>query len=991
LIDSANLRRRWRRAKRRAGTARQLAKLAADDPKVVVDLGRGFLVGRGVLSARRPAPVEPTDHLPPPDLAGFARSAGAAVEVAATPEEVIALARDVARWPEWFALHDGWSHGPPETLEPGAAFAQRIKIMGIPAEINWTVRVVDATATRFDGTGRMGMTMSLFVEVGAMPGGARVWIDLGMDGDPLRGPMGATVQRAVQESITASAAALAGRADRRGSGTGRATGPVRYGRTGELLDPRTPVLVGAGQIVQREPGETLRDPVELSALALEQAAADSGGRGLLHAADAVYAVASASWTYRDQAALVAEAVGASPRETVMSARFGGDGAQLMINAAAQAIADGTSEVVLVAGAESGATLAAAQQRGVTPAWPQQDAGVAPTRTLGSDREANNEAEAAANLGAPIYMYALLESAVRAEAGETRAQHERTITELWSRFSAVAAGNPYAWRPQRFTATELARVGEDNRMVSLPYPKLLCANLQVDLASGLIVCSAAAAEAAGVPQDKWVFVHAGASAHDEWFVSERADLAASPAIRAIGAAALGHAGIGIGDVAHVDLYACFPSAVQIAARELGLPIDDPDRPLTVTGGLTFGGGPGNNYGGHAIATMVGRLRADPDAYGLATSLGWYVTKHAIGIYSARPPEQAYANLRPSVDHAPARAALPHYLGSAVVEAYTVPYGRDGEPEAAVLSAITPDGARALIRVRDREVVDKVVGTDMLHRRITITGPGEVTFGPARRFALPPPPPAPVLVERRGAITIITLNRPSVRNAIDRATALLLERAVDAFEADPAAQVAVLTGAGAVFCAGMDLAAAARGEFPISDHRGPLGLCGRPPAKPLIAAVEGPALAGGCELALAADLIVASRASQFGIPEAKRGLVAAAGGVLRLAQRLPRAVALELALTGDPLSAGRMAELGLVNTVVDPGTALDAALELAARIASNAPLSVAAGKRIVDESPDWTAAEAFDRQTELSTPVLVSVDAAEGIRAFAEHRQPIWTGR
>ena len=314
----------------------------------------------------------------------------------------------------------------------------------------------------------------------------------------------------------------------------------------------------------------------MSVEALRAAAADSGAStDLLAAADAVYAVATASWMYRDQAALVAEAVGARPAETVVSARFGGDGAQLMINAAAEAIASGAAEIVLVTGAEAGASLAAAQKSGATPDWPQQADDVAPTRVLGSDREANNDAEAAAQLGVPIYMYALLESAVRAEAGRDPASHQARIGELWSRFSEVAADNPYAWLPTAFGADELSTSSEDNRPISSPYLKLHCANLTVDLASGLILCSAAAAQAAGVPQDRWVFVHAGAAGHDEWFVSERADLAASPAIRTIGAAALAHAGIGIDDVAHVDLYSCFPAAVQIAAAELGLPDGRPE--------------------------------------------------------------------------------------------------------------------------------------------------------------------------------------------------------------------------------------------------------------------------------------------------------------------------------------------------------------------------------------------------------------------------------
>ncbi|MGN2635360.1 crotonase/enoyl-CoA hydratase family protein [Nocardia takedensis] len=251
--------------------------------------------------------------------------------------------------------------------------------------------------------------------------------------------------------------------------------------------------------------------------------------------------------------------------------------------------------------------------------------------------------------------------------------------------------------------------------------------------------------------------------------------------------------------------------------------------------------------------------------------------------------------------------------------------------------------------------------------------------------------PVLVEQRGAITVLTVNRPEARNAVDLATAKAIEAAVDAFEADDAARVLVLTGAGGTFSAGMDLVAASRGEMPMTERRGPLGLTAKPPLKPTIAAVEGFALAGGFELALAGDLIVAANNAQFGIPEVKRGLVAVGGGVLRLTQRLPRSIAAELALTGGRISADRLYQLGLVNRVTEPGGALEVALELAAEIVAAAPLAVAASKRIIDESPDWTTAEAFAKQGEIALPALVSKDAAEGALAFAQKREPQWQGR
>ena len=251
--------------------------------------------------------------------------------------------------------------------------------------------------------------------------------------------------------------------------------------------------------------------------------------------------------------------------------------------------------------------------------------------------------------------------------------------------------------------------------------------------------------------------------------------------------------------------------------------------------------------------------------------------------------------------------------------------------------------------------------------------------------------PILSERRGRILVLTINRPEVRNAFDFAAAGAMSAAIDDFEADEELRAAVLTGAGGTFSAGMDLKAFARGDVPYVERRGVFGVINEPPQKPLLAAVEGPALAGGFELMLVCDLVVASIESTFGIPEVKRGLLAASGGLIELARRLPLAVANELALTGDPVSAERARELGLVNRVCAPGEALEQAVALADRVAANAPLAVAASKRILRESSDWSTADGFGRQGEIAGPVLTSEDAQEGARAFAERREPAWRGR
>jgi enoyl-CoA hydratase len=248
---------------------------------------------------------------------------------------------------------------------------------------------------------------------------------------------------------------------------------------------------------------------------------------------------------------------------------------------------------------------------------------------------------------------------------------------------------------------------------------------------------------------------------------------------------------------------------------------------------------------------------------------------------------------------------------------------------------------------------------------------------------------VLVEQRDRILIITINRPKAKNAVNGAVSRGLADAVDRLDDDAGLSVGILTGAGGSFCAGMDLKAFTRGENVVVAGRG-LGFTERPPVKPLIAAVEGFALAGGCELALATDLIVASRDSAFGIPEVKRGLVAAGGGLLRLPDRIPYAIAMELALTGDQLPAERAHELGLVNVLAEPGKVLEAAIALAEKITANGPLAVAATKRIITESRGWSPDTMFTEQIKIFAPVFSSNDAKEGAIAFAEKRPPRWTG-
>ena len=250
---------------------------------------------------------------------------------------------------------------------------------------------------------------------------------------------------------------------------------------------------------------------------------------------------------------------------------------------------------------------------------------------------------------------------------------------------------------------------------------------------------------------------------------------------------------------------------------------------------------------------------------------------------------------------------------------------------------------------------------------------------------------VLTERRDGVLVITLNRPEVRNAVNAALAEGVAQALDALDADDDLAVGVLTGAGGFFCAGMDLGAFVKGESPWYGDRGFAGIAQRGARKPLIAAIEGFAVAGGLEVALACDLIVAAQGAKLGIPEAKRSLVAAGGALLHLPKRMPYHVVMELALTGDPLPAERFHEFGVVNRLTEPGAALDGALALAARIVKSGPLAVAASKQIIQQQYDWTTAEMWDKQGAISGPVFGSEDAKEGATAFKEKRDPVWQGR
>jgi acetyl-CoA C-acetyltransferase len=472
------------------------------------------------------------------------------------------------------------------------------------------------------------------------------------------------------------------------------------------LDPRLPVLVGTGQLtVRTSEDEESPEPAALMAESLRRAEADSGGSGLLAAAGSLRTISELSWRYRNPALAVAERLGVTPAH-LASTVVGGNLVGVVVARAAAQIQAGELEVVAVCGGEATRTRSRLGARGLVPDWTVQHDDVPEPERIGIDRPLVSEVENHRGVRQPVHVYPLFEVALRARLGLGVAEHRRRIGRLWSAFSEVAATNPEAWIQRTFTPEEIAEPSDDNRMISFPYTKRLCSNNQVDQGSGLILCSVAAAERAGVPRDRWVFLHAGTEAVDHWNVSNRADLCSSPALRLAGRDAFALAGIGVGDLTHVDLYSCFPAAVQIGAMELGL-ISDPTvdglgwgsigaaMPLTVTGGMTFAGGPLNDYTSHGIATMAGLLRSQPGAIGLCTANGGYTTEHAVVVMSTDPPRAgAYRHSEPQaeVDALPRVELDDAWVGPIVVESATVPFDRLG-PTHALVAARTPDGSRS----------------------------------------------------------------------------------------------------------------------------------------------------------------------------------------------------------------------------------------------------------------------------------------------------------
>lgn len=453
------------------------------------------------------------------------------------------------------------------------------------------------------------------------------------------------------------------------------------------------VIVGAGQVSRRADPPS---PVALTAEAVRAAAADAGA-DVLPRVQALAVVDPFSWPVTDPGALLRTELGLADDVASLKSAIGGTGPIVLLGALAARIASGALDCAVVAGGEVVSTYMRALRGEADPGWPTNPDGTPAPETLGEDEAPGHPLEAASGLIAPIMYYPLFEHALRAAHGRTVEEQAALSGRLWARYAAVARGNPHAWTAD--PPADPGAVSEANRMVAHPYPKFETANIQVDQAAALIVMSEAAADAAGVPADRRVHVHATATAHDHWLVGTRQELHRSPALRACADAVA----LDMDAVAHLDLYSCFPSAVQVAGAELGIdPVTDTREP-TVTGGLTFAGGPANNYVTHSLAAMVGVLREHPADRGLCTAVGWYLTKHGVAVLGgpeapAAAPVLA-AHPQAAVDALPSRQIADGEAVDATVETYTALYDRDGTPTMGIVAGLTADGRRTFGRTED----------------------------------------------------------------------------------------------------------------------------------------------------------------------------------------------------------------------------------------------------------------------------------------------------
>ena len=472
-----------------------------------------------------------------------------------------------------------------------------------------------------------------------------------------------------------------------------------------MTDPNTPILIGAGLTVQKErdPAKA-KSPVDLLAEAAQIAFGDTGHSSIAQAVDTVASIRFITDSpeardfpfgiYLNPAHTVCQLLGLTP-PNLMLAATGGNSPQMMINELAERIANGRAETALLVGGEGFASVTRALAQGLDMShWndrPDKEAEI-----IGVEKPGVLPIEHKHGLFFPVNSYPLFENALRAHLGRDMATHMEKVGRLMAPFTTIAAAHPQSWFPTERSAEELVSVTDDNRLIGYPYPKYLNSVIRIDQAAAVVMTSVGKAREMGIDESRWVYLNGCAEANDIWYISQRPELHRSPAMKGMAETALDMAGWTIADIDYFDLYSCFPVAVEVACREMGIAEDDP-RPFTVTGGLPYFGGAGNAYTLMSVATMMNKLRANPGKRGMCTGNGWFLTKHALGLYSTTPPEGDWARepvsvLQGKIDAMPKLELDEAPTGAGRIESYTVAHVAGKPPQGILIGRVSETDKR-----------------------------------------------------------------------------------------------------------------------------------------------------------------------------------------------------------------------------------------------------------------------------------------------------------
>ncbi len=476
------------------------------------------------------------------------------------------------------------------------------------------------------------------------------------------------------------------------------------------MDPRTPVLVG---VAQHTAATTPNEPVEMMA-AVARAALDDADPRLLDRLGAIRVIRGIN-PYNDPGRLVADALGLAGVSTGLT-QHGGQEAFDLVTATAIDIANGHLDAALVCGAETMRTRRKDKSAGIRSTYLPELEDTAPDTSYGSTAPYWDELDTAARTNVAVNFYAMAETARRHRNRESPEAHRARISELWAAAAAVAAHNEHAVLRSAPNAEEIGTSSDANRMVADPYPKLMTSNVNVDMAAAVVICSAEAASAAGIPDDRWVFPLAASGAYDHWQTRTRWDLDRSPAMGIAGRSLLTHLDTEIDAFDHVDLYSCFPIAIQVAQEELG---QTAGAPFTITGGLTFNGGPFNTYCLHPLVTAVHRIRETGGSAFLSGNGGFF-TKHAFLALGSAPTDGPFEQLRPqdAVDALPSRPLTTESPATGVLEAYTTVFGRDGSPDHSIAAVLATDGSRSWARMFDPADIEQLRTSDAVSQPVRL---------------------------------------------------------------------------------------------------------------------------------------------------------------------------------------------------------------------------------------------------------------------------------